>query len=108
MSYFSIWSITSLPEASSDSTRYLFKDALILFSLEGLTQEELDSNYRKLLMGFYQMPRISWYYTKFTLKHPQHFLRLLTFFGLMLRSKVRDKMRALGGQETLHATTSLD
>lgn len=79
-----------------------------LWTPEDLTQEELDSNYRKLLMSFYQTPRISWYYTKFTLRHPQHFLRLLKFLGLMVKSKFKEKVQSLAGQPAPHASPRLD
>lgn len=63
-----------------------------LWTPEDLTQDELDTNYRQLLMSFYQTPRISWYYTKFTFKYPRHFWRLLKFLTLMIRAKIREKI----------------
>lgn len=79
-----------------------------LWTPEALTQEELDTNYRQVLMSFYQTPRISWYYTKFTLRHPQHLFRLIKFLGLMARAKTREKLQALIGQPTPQASPTLD
>lgn len=79
-----------------------------LWTPEDLTQQELDSNYRKLLMNFYQQPRISWYYTKFTFRYPRHFLRLLTFLFLMLRAKLRDRLTAWRGDSAQRAAVNLD
>ena len=79
-----------------------------LWTPEGLTQKELDSNYRQLLMSFYQAPRIGWYYTKFTFKYPQHFFRLLKFLGLMFRAKIREKFHSLAGQPAQQVSARLD
>lgn len=79
-----------------------------LWTPEDLTQEELDRNYRQVIMSFYQQPRIFWYYTKFTLTYPRHFLRLLTFFGLMLRANLRDKLAKWRGDEPRHVAVNLD
>lgn len=79
-----------------------------LWTPEDLTQEQLDSNYRQLLMGFYQTPKISWYYTKFTLRYPMHFLRLIKFLGLMVKSKTRDALQRRFGGTSQTASVSLD
>lgn len=79
-----------------------------LWTPEDLTQEQLDSNYTRLLLSFYWKPSVSWYYTKFTFKYPRHFLRLLKFFGLMLRSKLREKIAKWKGQSISPALSSLD
>lgn len=60
-----------------------------LWAPEGMTIEELDRNYRKVLLNFYSSPRIAWYYTKFTFQYPAHLGRLLKFLGNMVLSKVR-------------------
>jgi anaerobic magnesium-protoporphyrin IX monomethyl ester cyclase len=79
-----------------------------LWTPEGLSQEQLNSNYRKLLMHFYQTPRISWYYTKFTLQHPQHLLRLLKFLALMMKSVVRQKFQMATGLGNAQVSPTLD
>ncbi|WP_317930840.1 B12-binding domain-containing radical SAM protein [Halioxenophilus sp. WMMB6] len=79
-----------------------------LWTPEALTQEELNSNYRKIIMSFYQQPRISWYYTKFTFKYPQHFLRLLKFLLLMLKSQLRDRLAKLRGNKPQQTYVNLD
>jgi radical SAM superfamily enzyme YgiQ (UPF0313 family) len=79
-----------------------------LWTPEGLSQQELDSNYRQLLIGFYQSPKVNWYYTKFTLRHPYHFIRLLKFLLLMLRSKMRNKISLLMGKPILQTSINLD
>jgi len=64
-----------------------------LWAPEGMTIEEVDSEYKKVLMAFYTQAKIPVYYTRFTLRHPSHFLRLLHFAGVYLASRLR---RALG------------
>lgn len=78
-----------------------------LWTPEDLTQEQLDKSYRQVLMSFYQTPRISWYYTKFTLRHPRHLIRLLKFFGLFLRAKLRERFQVAAGVAP-QASPSLD
>lgn len=51
---------------------------------DSMSIEELDKNYVDVLMSFYKRHRVGWYYTKFTFKHPGHFLRLLKFLSIML------------------------
>ena len=50
-----------------------------LWAPEGMTIEQVDEEYRKMLTAFYSQARIPWYYTKFTLRHPRHLLRALNF-----------------------------
>jgi anaerobic magnesium-protoporphyrin IX monomethyl ester cyclase len=73
-----------------------------LWCPEGLTQKQLDSNYGGLLRYFYTQPKVSWYYTWFTLRHPHHFFRLLKFVFIMLKCKLRAKFFSDGdGPEPL-------
>ncbi len=44
---------------------------------EGITIEELDRHYQEVLLSFYRRPAILWYYTKMTLRFPNHMLRLI-------------------------------
>ncbi len=63
---------------------------------ESMTIDELDKNYIDVLMSFYRRPQIGWYYTKFTLKHPNHFLRLLKFLTIMVNVKLKQKFSGDG------------
>lgn len=58
-----------------------------LWAPEGMTIEELNSNYRKILIRFYSSPRIAWYYTRFALSYPKHLLRLFRFLVQMALAK---------------------
>ena len=60
-----------------------------LWAPEGMTIEDVDKEYRAVLTAFYSQAKIPWYYTKFTLRHPGHFLRLLKFAGVFAVHKVR-------------------
>jgi radical SAM superfamily enzyme YgiQ (UPF0313 family) len=60
-----------------------------LWAPEGMTIEEIDSEYKKILFAFYTQSKVPWYYTRFTLAHPGHFLRLLKFGWIYTRYKVR-------------------
>lgn len=79
-----------------------------LWHPKDLSQEELNENYRKILFGFYNTPRICWYYTKFTLKYPRHLLRLLHFFGKMLQSRIKEKVNTIKGSGPGKVSVSLD
>ena len=76
-----------------------------LWSPEGISVDELDSHYKSILTSFYNRPKLIWYYTKFTLHHPSHFLRLIQFGGLFLKAKIRQLLRVGEIQE---AAASLD
>lgn len=71
-----------------------------LWTAEGLTQEQLDKNYREILTGFYMQHRVQKHYARFTLKHPHHLLRLGKFLLLMAHSKIRNKVASLLGRNT--------
>jgi anaerobic magnesium-protoporphyrin IX monomethyl ester cyclase len=79
-----------------------------LWTPEDLTQQELNSSYRKLLTGFYRQPRVSWYYTKFTFKHPRHFFRLIIFLLLMMRANLRGLVAKWKGEQTGQVAVNLD
>ncbi|MEN8179323.1 MAG: radical SAM protein [Pseudomonadota bacterium] len=79
-----------------------------IWTPEDLTQDELNKNYRQLLVGFYNNPKINWYYTKFTFMYPSHFLRLLKFLALMVRSKVSERIRTFTGRGSQNVSVSLD
>lgn len=64
-----------------------------LWAPEGMEIEELNKQYRNILLSFYTQAKIPWYYTKLTLKHPQHFFRLIRFLLVMASSKIRHKFR---------------
>ncbi len=60
-----------------------------LWAPEGMSIDELNTNYRKLLTSFYSSPRIAWYYTRFSLRYPAHLRRLLKFLWQMLLARGR-------------------
>jgi radical SAM superfamily enzyme YgiQ (UPF0313 family) len=58
---------------------------------DNLTIDELDKNYVSILKSFYVRPKMQWYYTKFTFKHPTHLFRLLKFLSIMLSVKLKGR-----------------
>ena len=64
---------------------------------EGISVKELDRHYQQILRAFYERPQIGWYYTKLTLKYPNHFYRLLRFALGFLRAKVMSYLSGRGG-----------
>lgn len=72
-----------------------------LWAPEGMTIDEINREYREVLLSFYSQPKIPWYYTKFSLKHPGHLLRLLHFGWVYSKVKVRQAFaRKLRGEES--------
>jgi radical SAM superfamily enzyme YgiQ (UPF0313 family) len=77
-----------------------------LWAPEGISTEELDRHYQEVLSGFYRRPKILWYYTRMTLRYPNHLLRLLRCgFGYM-NAKLRSILS--GRQGILVKTTDTD
>lgn len=64
---------------------------------EGITVEELDRTYQKILLSFYRRPQIGWYYLKLTFQHPHHFYRLARFILGFLAAKIRSFLSGRGG-----------
>lgn len=81
-----------------------------LWAPEGMTVEELDRRYQEVLVSFYRRPRMSWYYTKFTLRYPAHALRLVRFLLHFLLAKARSFLSGRGGlllqQDQVHLDAS--
>ncbi|GAB5450923.1 MAG: radical SAM protein [Halioglobus sp.] len=71
-----------------------------LWAPEGMSIEEVDAQYKKVLMSFYTQAKIPWYYTRFTLRHPAHFLRLLNFAWVFGKHKLR---ALLGGSSSAYS-----
>ena len=69
------------------------------WTAEGLTQEQLDRDYRRILTSFYRQPRVQHHYARFTLRHPHHLLRLGRFLGGMLAAKLRRGVNRLLGRQ---------
>lgn len=67
-----------------------------LWAPEGMTIEQVDSEYKKVLLSFYSQAKIPWYYTKFTLRHPAHFRRFLHFGWVYCKHKLS---RLFGGNQ---------
>lgn len=80
-----------------------------LWAPEGMTVEQLDRHYQKVLMNFYRRPSMSWYYIKFTLRYPAHFVRLLRFLFHYVMAKMRSFLSGRGGlllqQDQVHLDT---
>jgi radical SAM superfamily enzyme YgiQ (UPF0313 family) len=68
-----------------------------LFAPEGMSFEELDRHYLDILVSFYRRPRMMWYYTKLTLRHPAHLVRVLKFLGQFALAKIRSFLTGKGG-----------
>lgn len=79
-----------------------------VWSPEGLTVEELDREYQGILTAFYQRPNIAWYYTKLTLKYPNHLLRLLRFLCGFLVAKLSSILSGRGGLLIKSSNTHLN
>lgn len=60
-----------------------------LWTPEGMSIEEVDREYRAVLRTFYGQAKIPWYYLKFSLRHPGHLMRLLSFGWIYTVHKVR-------------------
>jgi len=71
-----------------------------IWTAEGLTQEQLDKNYREILSGFYMQHRVQKKYALFTLRHPHHLGRLVRFLGHMAVAKVRARWQRFRGVNT--------
>lgn len=59
-----------------------------VWSPEGLSVEELDKQYKEILMAFYRRPEIGFHYARLTILYPNHFLRLLCFGLAYLKSRI--------------------
>ena len=68
-----------------------------VWSPEGISVEELDREYQGILTAFYRRPRIGWYYTKLTLRYPNHLLRLLRFALGFMSAKLKSIASGRGG-----------
>jgi anaerobic magnesium-protoporphyrin IX monomethyl ester cyclase len=79
-----------------------------LWAPEGMTIEEVDKEYRKVLLSFYSQLRVPWYYTRFTLRHPSHFLRLLKFGAVYAKFKLRELLARFSSTYTQPAKVELD
>lgn len=68
-----------------------------LWAPEGITIEELDREYQRMLLSFYARFKPTWYYTKFSVQHPHHFKRVLRFGLAFARAKMRSLFRGNRG-----------
>lgn len=60
-----------------------------LWAPEGMTIEELDREYQRILLAFYRRPKLTWYYIKFNFFYPNHFKRILRFSFAFFQAKLR-------------------
>ncbi|MAT92962.1 MAG: cobalamin-binding protein [Halioglobus sp.] len=79
-----------------------------LWSPEGMSIEDIEREYRKLLVAFYSKPRVNWYYTKFSLRHPAHLLRLARFGAAFAMHRLGRLRRALRGELADNPVVNLD
>lgn len=79
-----------------------------LWAPEGMTIEEVDKEYRSVLTAFYSQAKIPWYYLKFSLRHPGHFLRLLKFGGVFALHKIRSLLGLYSDELAAPAVVELD
>lgn len=75
---------------------------------EGMSVEELDRQYQKILLAFYRRPKIGLYYMKLTLMYPNHLMRLLRFGLGFLNAKIRSFLSGRGGLLVKSYDTKLD
>ena len=61
-----------------------------IWTAEGLTQDQLDKNYKDILTSFYMQHRVQKHYASFTFRHPHHLGRLIKFLLLMSKSKAKN------------------
>ncbi len=64
---------------------------------EGMTVEELDRHYQKILMSFYNRPKLGLYYASLSIRYPHHLLRLARFGLGFLAAKIRSYLRGRHG-----------
>jgi radical SAM superfamily enzyme YgiQ (UPF0313 family) len=68
-----------------------------VWSPEGMTVEQLDREYQRVLLAFYRRPRLGLYYLGLTLRYPNHLRRLLRFLLGFLGAKLRSLLDGRGG-----------
>ena len=69
-----------------------------IWTAEGLTQDQLNKNYKDILSGFYMQHRVQKHYAKFTFRHPHHLGRLGKFLVLMAVSKTSGFIKRMLGR----------
>jgi radical SAM superfamily enzyme YgiQ (UPF0313 family) len=68
-----------------------------VWSPEGISIEELDRAYQRLLRSFYGRPHVMHHYLLLTLRHPTHFARLVRFGLGYARARLRSLAAGRGG-----------
>jgi radical SAM superfamily enzyme YgiQ (UPF0313 family) len=79
-----------------------------LWAPEGMTIGQVDEQYKKVLKAFYSQGKIPWYYTKFTLRHPAHFFRLLIFAWIYGKYRLLSALRGSGQGYSYVSKVELD
>jgi len=64
---------------------------------EGMTVEELDRHYQKILMSFYNRPKMGLYYASLSLRYPHHLARLMRFGLGFFMAKIRSYVQGRRG-----------
>lgn len=65
-----------------------------LWAPEGMTIDRVNREYRAVLRAFYSQARIPFYYTRFSLRHPTHLLRLIKFGRAFLIYKLQQLLHS--------------
>jgi len=60
-----------------------------VFAPDGMSIEELDRAYQRLLLDFYRRRKVAGHYARLTLRHPAHLVRLARFGLGYARAKAR-------------------
>lgn len=68
-----------------------------VWSPEGISIEELDRAYQRLLHSFYRRPHVLHHYLLLTLRHPTHLVRVLRFGLGYARAKLRSRLAGRRG-----------
>ena len=79
-----------------------------LWAPEGMSIEDIEREYRKMLVAFYSKPRVNWYYLRFSLRHPAHLLRLVRFGAAFAMHRAGRLRRALRGELADNPVVNLD
>lgn len=78
-----------------------------LWAPKGMSIDEVNKEYRRVLLAFYSQFKIPVYYTRLSLRHPGHLWRLLVFAGHYCRTKLR-RLFARNNYPDQPATVELD
>ena len=64
-----------------------------VWSAPGITIERLDQCYKEIVSRFFQQRRVGMMFTRMSMRHPEHFRRLLRFGAGLAWAKLRGTVR---------------